>query len=96
MMFFQGLAKIFQDSVIYLLPFLIAPLVVQLPLSLAFIRLNPLGKFVAVILFLVLNVYSTYFFYGASNFDGLVAVFRIFADWVLIAFLFQKGRSLQN
>ncbi|MGN7786887.1 hypothetical protein ACTJIJ_20310 [Niabella sp. 22666] len=96
MMFFGGLIKNLPGSIIYLLPFLIVPLVVQLPFSYVFGRLNSLGKIVAVIVFLILNVCLTYVCYGASNFDGLVVVFRILSDLLLIGFLFQKGRPLQN
>ncbi|GEM_PF-5675970 len=88
MMFFKGALMNFPDSFIYLLPFLLLPLVVQIPFSLVFIRLNPLGKIFAIILFLVADIFITYLVYEGPDFEGSVVVFRIFLDIVLVSFLY--------
>ncbi|MCH5721263.1 hypothetical protein [Niabella hibiscisoli] len=81
----------FPDSVAYLLPFLLFPLVVQIPFGLVFTRLGIVGKVIAVLLLFVLNVYITYIGYGAPNFDGRVLMIRVFADVIFTGFLFGRA-----
>ena len=83
----------FPDSVVYLLPFLLLPLVVQISFSLVFIRLNPLVRIVATILFLVADIFIIYLVYEAPGFDGSVIVFRIFSDLVFVSFLYGNQSS---